>query len=57
MPNQYNPAKRTIENLSLTSPPILVPDWQRNYSWTTSEAETFWQDLINFDSLYPDDNT
>jgi uncharacterized protein with ParB-like and HNH nuclease domain len=57
MPNQYTPQKRTIgELLSLTNPPILVPDWQRNYSWTSSEAETFWQDLIDFDHKYPVNN-
>jgi len=57
MPNLYNPAKRTIgELLSLTNPPIVVPDWQRNYSWTSSEAETFWEDLVGFDNTYPGQN-
>ena len=57
MPNQYAPVKRTIgELLSLTNPPIVVPDWQRNYSWTSSEAETFWQDLLYFDTTYPNQN-
>lgn len=57
MANKYTPAKKTIgELLSMTNPPILVPEWQRNFSWTTSEAETFWQDLTNFDTSYPGDN-
>ncbi len=57
MPNKYTPAKKTIgELLSMTNPPILVPEWQRNFSWTTSEAETFWQDLSHFDNSYPGDN-
>lgn len=57
MPNLYNPAKRTIgELLTVTNPPIVVPDWQRNFSWTSSEAETFWEDLIAFDRTYPGQN-
>jgi len=37
MPNQYESKKRTIGDLlSMTSPPIVVPEWQRNYSWTTT---------------------
>ena len=40
----------------MTNPPIVVPEWQRNFSWTTSEAETFWQDISNFDGTYPGDN-
>lgn len=57
MPNQYTPEKRTVGNLlSLTNPPILVPEWQRSYSWTTSHVETFWNDLLYFSSLYPENN-
>jgi len=57
MAHKYTPAKRTIgELLSMTNPPIVVPEWQRNFSWTTSEAETFWQDISNFDGSYPGDN-
>ncbi|MDB5278385.1 MAG: hypothetical protein JWR61_3340 [Ferruginibacter sp.] len=57
MPNQYTPQKKTIgELLSLTNPPVIVPDWQRNYSWTSSEAEIFWQDLLDFSNKYPDQN-
>src|ERR1700674_3046267 len=54
MPSKYSPEKKTLGNLlSLTNPPIVVPDWQRNYSWTTSEVETFWNDLVHFDGAYP----
>lgn len=57
MPTRYTPDRRTIGNiLSMTNPPVVVPDWQRNFSWTTSEVETFWQDLMRFDNQYPDDN-
>jgi hypothetical protein len=56
MPSKYSPEKKTLGNLlSLTNPPIVVPDWQRNYSWTTSEVETFWNDLLQFDAAYPGD--
>ena len=52
----YNPTIETIGNiLSMTSPPVIVPDWQRNFSWTTSEVETFWQDLCRFSEQYPDE--
>lgn len=54
---QYTPDRFTIGNLlSTTNPPIRVPDWQRNYSWTSSEVDTFWKDLIGFDRRYPDNN-
>lgn len=57
MPTRYKPERMTIGNLlSMTNPPVVVPDWQRNYSWTTSEVETFWQDLMRFNNLYPDKN-
>ena len=54
---KYNPERKTIgQILSLTNPPVVVPDWQRNFSWTSQETETFWQDLLKFDEQYPDDN-
>src|SRR5262249_39303030 len=56
MPTQYRPERRTIgELLSMTNPPILVPNWQRNFSWTTSEVETFWQDMMLFNEQYSGD--
>lgn len=39
--------------LSTTNPPIRVPEWQRNYSWTTSHVEAFWNDLLAFDERHP----
>ncbi len=58
MPDQrYEAARQTIGTLlSTTSPRIEVPDWQRSYSWTTEEVESFWQDLMAFSARYPDDN-
>lgn len=49
--------KRSIgELLSMTNPPIIVPEWQRNYSWTTREVETFWLDLVAFSKRFQGDN-
>ena len=46
--------RRTIGDLlSMTNPPIVVPEWQRDYSWTTSEVETFWFDLLAFSDRFP----
>jgi uncharacterized protein with ParB-like and HNH nuclease domain len=54
MPSQYSSDKRSLgEILSMTSPPLLVPEWQRNYSWETSEVDTFWQDILVFSQRYP----
>ncbi len=55
MANQYTAEKKTIgELLSLTSPTIQVPEWQRDYSWDAGQIEIFWQDLIAFSDQYPD---
>ena len=49
--------KRSIgELLSMTNPPIIVPEWQRDYSWTTREVETFWLDLVAFSNRFLEDN-
>ena len=57
MSTTYTPSRQTIGNiLSMTNPAIIVPDWQRSYSWKISEIELFWEDLLRFDKLYPDDN-
>lgn len=54
MPAPYHPNKRSIgQLLSVTSPSIVVPDWQRNYAWTTSHVETFWNDLVHFEARMP----
>ena len=53
---QYTANRRTLgELLSLatTVSPITVPDWQRNYSWDTSEAKVLWDDLQGFARAYP----
>jgi hypothetical protein len=39
-----------LQSSLTTNPAIVVPEWQRNYSWSTSEAETFWSDLLRFDA-------
>lgn len=57
MPDLYNPVKRTIGDLlSTTSPRIVVSDYQRDFSWTESEADVFFRDLIAFSNRYPDKN-
>jgi len=45
----YTPEKRSVGNLlSMTNPAIIVPDWQRNYSWRTEHVETLWNDIVRF---------
>ncbi|WP_281926801.1 DUF262 domain-containing protein [Roseibium album] len=45
----YHPEKRSVgELLVMTNPAIIVPDWQRNYSWKTEHIEAFWNDLMKF---------
>lgn len=57
MPDLYNPVKRTVGDLlSTTSPRIVVSDYQRDFSWTESEADVFFRDLIAFSNRYPDKN-
>lgn len=57
MPSQYSTNKRTIgELLSSTSPSLVVPDWQRNFSWTRSEVEMFWLDVKAFSDEHPGNN-
>ena len=57
MPDLYNPVKRTIGDLlSTTSPRIVVSDYQRDFSWTESEADVFFRDLLAFSDRYPDKN-
>lgn len=51
----FEPDRRTIgQVLSRTSPPIRVPDYQRDFSWSTKEVADFWEDIIAFDSRYPE---
>jgi hypothetical protein len=57
VPDLYNPVKRTIGDLlSTTSPRIVVSDYQRDFSWTESEADVFFRDLMAFSNRYPDKN-
>jgi hypothetical protein len=58
MPDQrYDASRQTIGSLlSTTSPKIEVPEWQRSYSWTTQQVETFWTDLLDFSARYPGKN-
>lgn len=45
----YHPEKQSIGDLlALTNPAIIVPDWQRNYSWRSEHVETLWNDLNQF---------
>ncbi len=50
----FQPEKRTVgQILSSTSPPIRVPDYQRDYSWETQQVGEFWSDLIAFGGNNP----
>jgi uncharacterized protein with ParB-like and HNH nuclease domain len=45
----YRPNKESIgQLLSMTNPSIVVPNWQRNYSWKAEQIDTFWNDLELF---------
>ena len=45
----FQPEKRTLgQLLSSTSPPIRVPDYQRDFSWDKDQVSEFWSDLIVF---------
>jgi hypothetical protein len=45
----YTPEKKSIGDLlSMTNPAIIVPDWQRNYSWRAEHVETLWNDVVRF---------
>src|SRR5947208_1595638 len=45
----YEPAKRTVgELLGDVAKRTSVPDYQRDYSWTDSHVDYFWQDILGF---------
>src|ERR1039458_4370265 len=45
----FQPEKRTLgQILSSTSPPIRVPDYQRDFSWKEEQIADFWSDLTGF---------
>jgi hypothetical protein len=50
----FQPEKRTLgQILSSTSPPIRVPDYQRDFSWKEEQISDFWTDLTGFDGDDP----
>lgn len=50
----FHPEKRTLGViLSSTSPPIQVPDYQRDFSWGMQQTSEFWEDLIAFGGNEP----
>ncbi|MCW5965555.1 MAG: DUF262 domain-containing protein [Bryobacterales bacterium] len=50
----FQPEKRTLgQILSSTSPPIRVPDFQRDYSWAEQQVSEFWEDLVAFGGNEP----
>lgn len=50
----YSPTKQTLgQILSSTSPPIRVPDFQRDFSWQSKQASDLWDDLHRFDTQFP----
>lgn len=52
--DMFHPEKRTLgEILSSTSPPIRVPDFQRDFSWESQQVAEFWSDLVSFAGLAP----
>ncbi|MEV5010983.1 DUF262 domain-containing HNH endonuclease family protein [Streptomyces sp. NPDC055692] len=45
----YEPAKKTVgELLGDVAKKTSVPDYQRDYSWTESHVDYFWQDVLGF---------
>jgi uncharacterized protein DUF262/uncharacterized protein DUF1524 len=57
MPDFYTTEKRTLGVvLSNTTPPLRVPDYQRDFSWEEQQVSEFWNDLEQFDKQYPGAN-
>jgi hypothetical protein len=57
MPDFYTTEKRTLGIvLSNTTPPLRVPDYQRDFSWEEQQISEFWNDLQHFDKQYPGAN-
>lgn len=57
MPDFYTTEKRTLGVvLSNTTPPLRVPDYQRDFSWEEQQISEFWNDLEHFDTQYPGAN-
>src|SRR4051812_24573572 len=36
---------------------IVVPPWQRSYSWRATEIDQFWTDIVSFSEDCPKDGT
>lgn len=36
------------ELLDMSGPPIVVPEWQRKFSWGKTEVECLWLDMLTF---------
>jgi hypothetical protein len=43
------------ELLDMSAPPIIVPEWQRNYSWNKTSVACVWLDLRAFVDRFPED--
>ncbi len=57
MPDFYTTEKRTLGVvLSNTTPPLRIPDYQRDFSWEEQQISEFWNDLAHFDLQYPGGN-
>ncbi|HMF90251.1 MAG TPA: DUF262 domain-containing protein [Candidatus Angelobacter sp.] len=53
----FTTEKRTLGVvLSNTTPPLRVPEYQRDFSWEEKQISEFWNDLEHFDQLYPGNN-
>lgn len=53
----FTTEKRTLGVvLSNTTPPLRVPEYQRDFSWEEQQVSEFWNDLIRFDEAYPGTN-
>lgn len=52
--DSFEPHKRTLgQLLASTSPPLRVPDFQRDYSWAKEQITEFWQDIVDFAGTNP----
>ena len=47
----YTTEKRTLGVvLSNTTPPLRVPEYQRDFSWEEQQISEFWNDLQHFNN-------
>lgn len=54
MSDLFTGRKMTIgELLDTSGPPIVVPEWQRNYSWNETSVACVWLDLQAFADRFP----